>query len=150
MTWYGNDLAWLAPFEREAKRQHGLRLNVNAGADFLIYTHSGLEVPGRPDVPVRIGFFRAPAYDTYGLAPQDYPQVDAYQGRRSNHPSGRHGLCLYFPWDPPTDRWTSDDGLAQLFNVVRDHLASDLVVWETGASWPMPEAPHGLPKGHTA
>lgn len=145
MSWYGAKAQWYYPFEREAQRVHGLRLNSHLGKGRrLIYEHSGLEIPGRSNVPVRVEFFASPPYDTYGLAPEDYPRVFADPAARSPHRMPDKSLCLYAPFDAPEDRWTSGDGLLLLLNLVVDHLFSEMV-WRDSGVWPRPESPHGLP-----
>lgn len=138
---------WYGPLEREARRVHGMRLTsqLRKGRQ-LVYEHSGLEVPGRADVPARVVFYADPPYATYGLPPQDYPRVFADPGARSKHrmPSD-DALCLYAPFVPPAERWTSSQGLLVLLNLVVDHLFSEMTWRETGL-WPLPESPHGLPE----
>jgi hypothetical protein len=146
MSWYGAQARWFYPFEREAQRTHGLRLTSHlAKGRRLIYEHSGLEVPGRSDVPVRVEFYASAPYDTFGLDPQDYPRVFADPKARSKHRMSDDALCLYAPFDPPEDRWTSSDGLLLLLNLVVDHLFSEMV-WRDSGVWPRPESPHGLPE----
>ena len=146
MSWYGTQARWFAPFERDAQRVHRLRLTSHlAKGRRLVYEHVGLEDPGRTDrVPARIEFYAAPPYETFGLDPQDYPRVFADPKARSKHRMADDALCLYAPFDPPDQRWTNDDGLLLLLNLVVDHLASELV-WRNTDIWPRPESPHGLP-----
>jgi hypothetical protein len=58
-------------------------------------------------------------------------------------------LCLYYPRSPAEQRWTADDGLVALLNLVRDHLFFEQHWRSTGGHrrgvWLGGEAPHGFP-----
>jgi hypothetical protein len=116
----------------------------------LAYTHAGLEVPGRRDpVPVRIEFHERPPYDTYDLAPRDYPRVFADPDLPSPHRMPDDSLCLYMPKDPEDRRWHSALGLEALLNLTRNHLYKEMRWRDTGGFdggiWLGEEAAHGLP-----
>jgi hypothetical protein len=150
--WYGATVAWWAPFERDARRADGDLITIDLGIEQLIYRHVGLEVPGRLDpVPVRVEFYAKPPYDTYGLAPQDYPRVFADPKAASPHRMPDDALCLFFPGDPAHQRWTSQHGLQALFDLTRNHLFYELH-WRATAEkvWLGPEAPHGFTRGRAA
>ncbi|MGV2984411.1 hypothetical protein ACNPNP_11980 [Microbacterium sp. AGC85] len=53
-------------------------------------------------------------------------------------------LCLYYPNDPPSHRWTSDKGLEELFALAARHLFADEYWRSSNATWPFAEAPHGF------
>lgn len=120
----------------------------------LTYHHAGLPVLGRSDlVPARIEFHERPTYECYGLPWFDYPRVFANPGEKSKHRMpGDDALCLYFPWDPPSQRWRYNNGLVQLLDIVADHLRKEL--WwrhtggDNGGQWPGEDADHGTPAQH--
>lgn len=143
--WYGARLAWWAPFERDAKRQHSAHIAAAYGPGRLTY-RTQVEVPGRLDpVGVVVVFFADPPYQRYRLRSQDCPRVWADPRGESPHRMPDDSLCLYSPFDPPERRWTSDDGLLALLNLTRDHLFFEQH-WRATDIWLGPEAPHGLPK----
>jgi hypothetical protein len=53
------------------------------------------------------------------------------------------GLCLFFPHDPPDQRWRAKHGLLCLLDLVRNHLFYELH-WRATDRWLGPEAPHGF------
>ncbi|MHB1164371.1 MAG: hypothetical protein ACYC90_00325 [Candidatus Nanopelagicales bacterium] len=149
MSWYGNDAMWFIRFDRDARAQHGRRLSIQLTSGVRTYRLSGLEVPGRDDVPVRIEFYACAPYYTFGLKPQDYPRVFADPGADSEHRLRDDALCLYAPFDREERRWTSKHGLAQLLNLVRDHLFCEMV-WQEKRVWPADAAPHRAPARRAA
>lgn len=148
MTWFGARPEWKLPFQRDARRYYGDAVTGELKQGCLLYRHQGLDVPGRRDpVPVLVRFFAEPKYDTFGLAPWDSPRVFADQGLPSPHRMPDDSLCLFYPADPPDRRWTADDGLLQLLQLVGDHLYFETYWRHTGGhlggTWLAPEAPHG-------
>lgn len=118
----------------------------------LVYRHQGLRVRGLiRRFPVEIHFWEYPYYDTYGLAPIEYPRVFADPGAKSKHRMpGDDSLCMWFPLDPPEKRWVHTDGLAMLLRLTADHLLCEEVWRHDGADerrskWLSAEAPHGFP-----
>ncbi|SDO57040.1 hypothetical protein SAMN04515671_1367 [Nakamurella panacisegetis] len=104
-----------------------------------------LDIRGPNDLTeVAINFYAAPAYETFGLSPQDYPRVWAETGMLSPHRMPDDSLCLYYPGDPPERRWTPDKGLLDLLYIVGDHLAFEALWRAGGGHWLGDEAPHGL------
>jgi hypothetical protein len=103
---------------------------------------------------VTIVFFASPAYDTYGLAAEDYPRVWADTDDTSPHRMPDGSLCLYYPGDPADRRWQAGLGLLTLLNLIRDHLFFEHYWRSTGGHdrgvWLGPEADHGFPEGRTA
>jgi hypothetical protein len=149
--WYGATGAWWAPFERDARRQYGDDLRVDLALDKVTY-RVDLEVRGLIEpVPVRIVFFADPPYDTYSLAPEDYPRVWADADDTSPHRMPDRSLCLYYPQDPIDRRWHSGLGLNSLLNLICDHVFFEHYWRSTGGHhhgvWLGPEAGHGLPEG---
>ena len=59
---------------------------------------------------------------------------------RHRYSDGR--LCLYYPKDPASRRWTIEDGLQGLFDLARRHLWAEHIL-RTCDYWPIDEAPHG-------
>lgn len=118
-----------------------------------VFTHHGLDVPGRPDpVPVSIEFHEQPNYPTYALEAWEFPAVFADPGAESKHRHGNDALCLWFPGDPAERRWHYTDGLVALFNLARNHLFYEAYWRATGGhggsgqaagTWLGDEAAHG-------
>ena len=126
VRWYGESLEWCWMVEQGLRSAHGRHVRTclyeaclfGGAPRVLAYTHAGLEVPGRRDpVPVRIEFHERPSYDTYDLAPRDYPRVFADPDLPSPHRMPDDSLCLYMPKDPEDRRWHSALGLDALFNL---------------------------------
>lgn len=53
----------------------------------------------------------------------------------------RHCLCIWYPHDPPSRRWTADDGLVALFAMAAAHLFKE-AWWREHNEWLGDEAPH--------
>jgi len=54
-------------------------------------------------------------------------------------------LCMWYPRDPPDQRWVFSDGLLVLLNYIQAHLFREAWWRETG-EWLGTEAPHGPAK----
>jgi hypothetical protein len=54
----------------------------------------------------------------------------------------RHILTHWHPLDPPHRRWTSDQGLLVLIELIRRHLFLELR-WRQTGTWVLEDAPHG-------
>ncbi|MCD2190993.1 hypothetical protein [Actinomycetospora soli] len=168
--WYGTRPSWRVPFEAAARRKfgtdlqtsqeqdlHSLRRHRRGGrddgpdhAERLVFVVRNLEVDGRPAlVDVVIRFWARPHYDTFGLAPEDFPRVHAEPGRLSPHRHRDDALCLWSPFDPPELRWHHSHGLLDLVEITRRHLFLERYWRMTGARnggvWLLPDAPHGIP-----
>lgn len=146
--WYGADPVWTLPFQRDARRRYGNEITVKTRSDRLTYIHQGLSIRGRNQpIPVIIQFWPNPSYETFGLAPQNYPRVFADAGMESPHRMPDDSLCLFYPGDPPDRRWTSELGLLTLLDLTGDHLFFETYWRHTGGhqggQWLAPEAPHG-------
>lgn len=112
----------------------------------MMYDVHQLRVPGDVQAHnLRIEFWRIPPYDTYGLAPMDYPRVFTSVNRRRKHEFGDKALCLWYPWDSPERRWDHELGLLVLIEMVRRQLLLEMH-WFLTDEWPLDEAPHGLPE----
>lgn len=122
---------------------------IEPSADRLTYTITGMTVPGDPfRHEVRIEFHRTPDYTTFGLAAEDFPRVWTDDQRPKLHaypiPTTSLGpLCLWYPRDPPSQRWTSRETLVELIELVRRHLYLEHHHRVHGV-WLMDDAPHGI------
>lgn len=109
-----------------------------------------LDVRGPNDpTDIVVRFYDYPPYETYGLAPADYPRVFAEPGMASKHRMpDDDALCLYYPLDPPWRRWTADKGLLDLLDLIADHLGFEAYWRATGGDdggiWVGDEAEHGF------
>ncbi|MBM0255632.1 hypothetical protein [Micromonospora sp. 4G55] len=93
--WYGRRASWWVPLEAAARRRLGPALShqhildpscYTGQCEILVYRIEALEVVGDPEpVDVTIRFHKLPPYNTYGLAPEDYPRVFAKPGGISKH-----------------------------------------------------------------
>ncbi|MEX0992210.1 MAG: hypothetical protein WD004_08090 [Actinomycetota bacterium] len=96
---------------------------MDAEMDTLTYKLEALEVVGDDvDYSLTIRFHRDPPFDTFGLAAEDYPEIRTSPARASKHlfPDGRQ--CVWKPGDPVEERWTADQGLLVLIELVRRQL----------------------------
>lgn len=76
--------------------------------------------PGAPEVPC-----------VYTDGPSESP-----------HRYADGALCMWFPYDPPEQRWTRNDGPVALLGHVVAHLLRE-EWWRRTGEWPGEEAPHG-------
>jgi len=60
------------------------------------------------------------------------------------HRYGDGSLCMWFPKDPPEQRWLLEDGLLALIGYVEAHLFRE-IWWLEHDEWLGPEAGHGPP-----
>jgi hypothetical protein len=63
-------------------------------------------------------------------------------GSPHRYPDGR--LCIWYPYDPPEQRWTWRDGGASLAGHICAHLIRE-AWWRQTAEWVGNEAPHAEP-----
>ncbi|GAA4893138.1 hypothetical protein [Actinomycetospora straminea] len=176
--WYGTRPSWRVPFEAAARRRFGTDLHAldrpdltaglgsrlasgsgsrsagrrgaHGGGESLEYRVAAVEVDGQPAlVDIAIRFWAEPRYDTYGLAPADFPRVHAEPGVASPHRHIDDALCLWSPFDPPELRWRHELGLLDLIEITRRHLFLERYWRMTGGTrggvWLLPDAPHGIP-----
>jgi len=92
----------------------------------------GLAVPGLPARQVRIVFAGR------GTAPSVY----ADGPRKSPHRYDDGSLCMWYPGDPHTGRWTRRDGAAALLGHITAHLLRE-VWWRNTGEWVGEEVTHG-------
>jgi hypothetical protein len=59
-------------------------------------------------------------------------------------PLHRPSLCIWYPDDPPEQRWVSSDGLLSLIEMTRVHLFKESYYRDTG-EWLGEEVPHHQP-----
>lgn len=148
-SWYGSAPAWRIAMEAQARRLYGKNLLIVEGPFALAY-QIDLDVRGPNDlVAITVVFYAKPTYHTYGLHPEDYPRVWAERGLPSKHRMpDDDALCLYYPLDPSTHRWTARKGLSDLLDIVVDHLGYESYWRATGGTdggvWLGDEAEHGL------
>lgn len=106
----------------------GIKRRTVSGA--RVYTLQ-MDVPNYEPRQVRITFAnwsRVPLVTVDG--PTDSP-----------HRYGKHGLCMWYPDDPPEQRWVFADGLLELLNVIQRHLFYE-AWWRETDEWLGEEAPH--------
>lgn len=130
--WYGRDKDCLR-FDLSARRFPGLKISKGGGRSY----HVPIEVPFYNEtrqVEIRFkNWSREPRIYADGPdeSPHRYPQDGS--------------LCIWYPWDPPEQRWVFDDGLLMLINLIQGHLFRE-AWWRDTGEWPGPEATHGPPK----
>jgi hypothetical protein len=149
-SWYGTTASWWVPLEAGARRRFGTDLHHDYCGGQLAYTIADLEVPGTPPtVEVSIRFWAQPGYDTFGLAPEDFPRVHAERRAASPHRYSDDALCLWSPFDPIELRWHHQLGLLDLIEITRRHLGMERYWRMTGGHrsgvWLLADAPHGTP-----
>lgn len=76
----------------------------------------------------------------------DGPMLSPHRYNVKN--KGRIRLCMWYPNDPPSQKWSVKDGLLALFGLIRTHLIREGYYREDieqngSAKWLGPEAPHG-------
>jgi hypothetical protein len=146
LGWYGTDPCWLIPFEAAARRELGTSLSVRADLGVLTYMAHQVSAPGdRRMHDIAIRFYAVPPYPTYGLPPEEYPQVHARAGEGSPHRMRDDSLCLWHPHDSVEKRWVPADGLLGLIKLACNHLFVEDWYREQG-EWLIAQAPHGLPR----
>jgi hypothetical protein len=69
--------------------------------------------------------------------------VDGPKESPHRYPDG--SLCMWYPEDPPEQKWVLDDGLLALLNYIQAHLFREAWWRENGPPWLGPEAPHEPP-----
>lgn len=92
-----------------------------------------LRVPDVTEQAVSIVF--SPAAPEAPYVYTDGPSV-------SPHRYADDALCMWFPYDPPEQRWTRYDGPAALLGHVVAHLLRE-EWWRSTGEWPGEEALHG-------
>jgi hypothetical protein len=91
-----------------------------------------LNVPGLPSRHVRIVFA--------GLG--SVPSVYCDGPTESPHRYSDGSLCMWYPWDPETARWTRRDGAGALLGHITAHLLRE-EWWRRTGEWIGDQAPHG-------
>lgn len=133
--WWGNDHAQTL-FEMQARQVYGDRLLINAGPRIGIARDYRVRVAVPEfgfEVPARIEFTRKRQWDPDIVLPPDPSSPHRYGDRTAP--------CMWYPPDPPQQKWIFRDGLYQLLLHIEWHLYRETVWHETG-EWPGQEAPH--------
>lgn len=120
----------LRRFERRARDQYpNLRRTVIGGH---ISYRIAMSVVGYEDriVTVKLGRYI-----------DDPPRVRADGPSNSPHRYSDGSLCMWYPKDPPKQRWKFSNGLMELLVLVQQHLFREAWWRETG-EWLGPEVPH--------
>lgn len=73
------------------------------------------------------------------------PRVYADGPSRSPHRYTDRSLCMWYPYDPPEQRWRLRDGPEVLLGLVVAHLLRE-EWWRRTGEWPGEEAPHAPPE----
>jgi hypothetical protein len=73
------------------------------------------------------------------------PKVVVDGPTESPHRYPDRSLCMWYPHDPPEQKWVFEDGLLVLLNYIQAHLFRE-AWWREKGEWLGPEAPHGPPK----
>lgn len=68
----------------------------------------------------------------------------------SDHRYSDGSLCMWYPADPPSQKWVWTDRLPQLLLHVQLHLFREAWCREFNVSWPGPESPHAPPNRQNA
>jgi hypothetical protein len=76
---------------------------------------------------------------------QRTPKVFVDGPKESPHRYPDGSLCMWYPQDPPEQKWVFDDGLLVLLNYIQAHLFRE-AWWHEKGEWLGPEAPHTPPK----
>jgi hypothetical protein len=78
------------------------------------------------------------------------PKIHADGPTESPHRYSERRLCIWYPSDPPEQKWVFEDGLLMLINHIQAHLFREAWWRETGGydggEWLGPEVTHGPPK----
>lgn len=77
----------------------------------------------------------------------DVPHVMT-QGPGSPHRYNDGSLCIWYPYDPPEQRWTWRDGGAALAGHICAHLIRE-AWWRQTGEWAGDEVPHPEPQAST-
>ncbi len=142
IDWYGADPCFWYPLERDARAQLPERFTVSYSPGVLRYQVYQLDVPGdelRHDITIE--FWRVPPYSTLWLQARDYPRIFTSVERRRKHAFDDKSLCVWHPRDPEVRRWTSQQGLLVLVEMVRRHLLLEMDWFVTG-EWAIEDATH--------
>lgn len=72
---------------------------------------------------------------------KDFPVVIADGPTESPHRYSDNRLCLWYPFDPKTNRWVFSDGLLHLLSIIQAHLFRE-AWWREYGEWLGPEKAH--------
>jgi hypothetical protein len=139
--WWGDERRRLV-FELGARRFFS-ELNGRSGKGSRgegRYYRLRLDVPGFDSRMVEIVFSKqSTTYpDVYVDGPEDSPHRYRVGGEEST-------LCMWYPQDPPDQKWTLEDGLHELLALIAAHLFRE-AWWREYGEWLGPVSPHAVPK----
>jgi hypothetical protein len=110
--------------------------------------HGALAREGPQTLLVYAGEVTVPYYEARDVtisfgkhADPDTPFMTADGPTRSPHRYADGALCIWYPDDPPERRWTRQDGLVPLLDLVALHLFRE-AWWRESGEWLGPQAPH--------
>ena len=116
------------------------------GWDLALAPPSPFDHLGYPVEPVRIVMLDEGEVPYSNSAPvRTYPRRsrDRSWKHKNEHPGD---LCLWYPHDPPSQRWERTDGICEYIAIVQRHLLSEEAARRNGGLWRGYEAPHGHPR----
>jgi len=135
--WYGRFCDRLR-FEGAARRGiDSLRSYQRPGGRGWFYEFNA-EPDGYPTRKVRIEFLLADG----AQYPRVYVDGPTHSPHRYHADDGR--LCMWYPLDPASNRWSFKDGLLALIGQIHVHLIKEQL-WRELGEWPGVEAPHTDP-----
>lgn len=83
---------------------------------------------------------------TYPSSPKIFADGPAGSGASPHrYPArGHRELCIWYPGDPPDQRWIPEDGLLALLGMIAHHLFKE-AWWRESGEWLGQEYPHSPP-----
>ncbi len=127
----GRRLYWLHQLHAAGLDARIMRTSPHRKGCFVI--NVAVMVPGMGKVRVSLIF------------PLDRPEAVAVYAAGPNHSPHRYrdgALCMWFPRDDASRRWTADDGPVNLLGHAIAHLARE-EWWRRTGEWVGDEVPHG-------
>lgn len=146
--------SWLEDFPRRLRLQQpafaaypGLTYKRRQRQEGAVYVYQvKLEVPGYESRRVSVEF-HAGRPNTPRVYADGPASRDASPHRYAER--GRCRLCIWYPSDPPDQRWVPDDGLLALCAMIAVHLFKE-AYWREHDQWLGDEFPHAELTHHDA
>ena len=131
--WYGNDHR-RAVFERGVKKHFSTLRGTShkAGSKAGRIYEALLDIPHYEQRRVEIFFSK--------WTPSSV-KITADGPTNSPHRYGERELCIWYPWDPDSERWVVEDGLLMLLGLIIAHLFRE-AWWRESGEWLGPEKEH--------